>query len=76
MNRCRANICTEEHMRYLPYISTISIDLTDIVEVVFQDNDNPIILCPVSLYRAELLLRDQLWHKQDNAADTISEMLR
>ena len=61
--------------RYLPYISTVY--LTDIVlnQVLFQDNNNPIILCPVSLYQAELLLRDRLWHKQDNAADIISEML-
>ena len=61
--------------RYLPYISTVY--LTDIVlnQVLFQDSNNPIILCPVSLYQAELLLRDQLWHKQDNAADIISEML-
>ena len=61
--------------RYLPYISTVY--LTDIVlnQVLFQDNNNPIILCPVSLYQAELLLRDWLWHKQDNAADIISEML-
>ena len=61
---CWANIYTEGHMRYLPHISVY---LTDIVEVVFQDNNNPIILCAVSLYAAELLLRDQLWHKQDNA---------
>ena len=61
--------------RYSPYISTVY--LTDIVvdQVLFQDNNNPIILCPVSLYQAELLLRDWLWHKQDNAADIISEML-
>ena len=61
--------------RYLPYISTVY--LTDIVvdQVLSQDNNNPIILCAVSLYQAELLLRDRLWHKQDNAADIISEML-
>ena len=65
--------------RYSPYISTVfyTVYLTDIVvdQVLFQDNNNPIILCPVSLYQAELLLRDRLWHKQDNAADIISEML-
>ena len=61
--------------RYLPYISTVY--LTDIVvdQVLFQDKNNHLILCVVSLYQAELLLRDRLWHKQDNAADIISEML-